>query len=836
MLLLFLACPGVWAEPRHIHLSWESDPSRSVTVTWRTESVEPSVVEYGPDESYGLSASGIPGELHHVELSGLSPSTLYHYRCGHTGSWSHDLNFTTGPSDPSEGFVFAVVGDDRSGYDVRRSISLAILDAGASFVLHTGDLVSTGGELSQWERWFESHRELLSHTVMMPAIGNHEENAPEYFEQFALPGNEQWYSFDYGNVHFVALTTEYQLTGSQLDWLEDDLASTNATWKFVYFHRPMYSSGSAHGSDLGVRRAWESVLNRYHVDLAFCGHNHIYERTLPVRGGQVVDADGGIIHITAAGGGAGLHSVASPRDSWSAVALSEHHYLLFAVKGGMLDFQARLPGGMVFDDFELRKEPLPDLRPLSISTGSPYPGPGERCTISMSVRNDGQLRAENSTMIFLVDGGVRAEVPLGALDPGQETTVESAWVPVEEGAASIEVIVDGSDEVDEGLREDNNRISMQAIVSRPKPDLVVSGLACEGVPAEPGERTKLLGTVTNAGNDASGAFAVNLVLEGADLEHVAQVEGLEPGESAEVEVSWTAQAGDWRLSMAADSSNDVDEIREGNNWGEYLVRCREWAKLGPAYIPRGLSEPGPTVVYYNSSEGDIGVESEECFVIWGINGWERPPEELSGPGTLKLSRFSVERMDRVNQDLWVAALPRAPEIGWVDLRFSDHALFPGRLDENEGSGWQIPGRPWAVERLDELLLAIGDAEAVGIDVSPFTDIARSAEQCLLDGDYVGLDVMIGNATLQVRKLESTVLLERATQQYQEALREGLDVDRAGIYLEAGASQLEKGQYAECKRLSEQVLKMVDDARAAIGEVPLALAALILPILIYRLRR
>ncbi len=831
VLLLVLLSSNAWARPRHVHLSWESDPTQSVTVAWRTDSVEPSVVEYGVDRSYGLTASGSPGEVHEVELLGLSPSTLYHYRCGHPRSWSEDLNFTTAPSGSADRFSFAVVGDDRSGYQVRRSISLAILESQASFVLHTGDLVSTGREQSQWDSWFEDHRELLSHKVLMPAIGNHDENAPEYFEQFALPGNEQWYSFDYGNAHFVALTTEYQLTGSQLDWLKEDLASTNATWKFVYFHRPMYSSGY-HGSDLGVRRAWENVLNRHHVDVVFCGHNHMYERTLPVRDGKVVDADLGTIHLTTAGGGAGLHSVTSPRPSWSQVALSEHHYALLDVKGGMLHCQAQLPSGTVFDEFELNKKPFPDLEAVSLSTDPSYPRPGGKCTISTQVRNNGQLKSKNFTVMFLLDGTPRSEVPLKGLEPGQETSIGLEWTPAREGAVDIEVIVDDPNQVDEGLKENNNRISIQTIVSRPRPDLAVTQLGCEGMPVQPGERTTLRAALTNHGNDPSGPFKVDLALKGAGLEHTAVVQGLEPGEVKEVQMNWTAQRGDWRLKLAADSANEVDELREENNEREETIHCRELAKVGPVYIPRGLPDRGSTVIYYNASEGTIGIESNHCFLVWGINGWQKPPKDLAGPGTLALSRFFVDEMKRVNEDLWFAPLNSSPEVGWMDIKFSDHALFPQTLDDNAGTSWQIPGYPWAENRLNEFLLAIEDAEMIGIDVSLFKDLAQSAEQCLLEGDYVGLNRTIGNATRKIREKESTVLLDKAATQYEKALEEGIDIGRARIYLEAGDRQLKKGHYSECKRLSQQVLEMIADARAEINETPLTTVTLTIALLFY----
>ena len=127
-----------------------------------------------------------------------------------------------------------------------------------------------------------------------------------YLDIFTLPGNgevggvpsgtEQYYSFDYGNVHFVSLDS--QLTArdtdqmaAMRDWLIDDLSSNDPDWTVVIFHHPPYSKGANHDSDdtekIGgfdmpqqwMRETFVPVFDNYGVDLVYNGHSHSYERS-----------------------------------------------------------------------------------------------------------------------------------------------------------------------------------------------------------------------------------------------------------------------------------------------------------------------------------------------------------------------------------------------------------------------------------------------------------------------------------------------------------------------------------------------------------------------------
>ena len=123
-----------------------------------------------------------------------------------------------------------------------------------------------------------------------------------------------------------------------------DLAATSQPWKIAYFHRPPYSSGSEHGSDLTVRAAFGPIFERYGVQLVLSGHDHDYERTLP---------QDGVTYVVSGGGGAFLYSVA--KSSFTAYAAARHHYVHVDVDSCTLELRAIGLDGSTFDSETLSR-------------------------------------------------------------------------------------------------------------------------------------------------------------------------------------------------------------------------------------------------------------------------------------------------------------------------------------------------------------------------------------------------------------------------------------------------------------------------------------------------
>lgn len=143
--------------------------------------------------------------------------------------------------------------------------------------------------------------ELLRQTVVWSTIGNHD-FSPAYFDIFTLPRNgeaggvpsgvENYYSFDYGAIHFVCLGGYY--SGSRLSngvmctWLKADLEANTNKWLIAFWHQPPYTMGS-HNSErefdlVEMRENAVPILESYGVDLVLCGHSHVYERSYLLHG------------------------------------------------------------------------------------------------------------------------------------------------------------------------------------------------------------------------------------------------------------------------------------------------------------------------------------------------------------------------------------------------------------------------------------------------------------------------------------------------------------------------------------------------------------------------
>jgi hypothetical protein len=295
-------------------------------------------------------------------------------------------HFSTAPSTGTGTVRFIAFGD--SGVGSSEQIQLAQRMANDTFdlSLHTGDVaygVPEGigaGSYQQFEDWvFGVYKVWMPSRPFFPSIGNHDDEANAalpYRNVFVLPENgangtypshsERYYSFDYGPVHFIALDTETAFLDPaqrqvQLAWLEADLAATSQPWKVVYFHRPPYSSGAEHGSSLDVRAAFSPIFEKHGVQLVLNGHDHDYERTVPLR--QFVQNGSAVTYIVTGGGGAPLYQVG--RDTFTAFSASVDHYVRATAGDCTLRVEAVRIDGVIFDSVELNRctAPAPDAYP-----------------------------------------------------------------------------------------------------------------------------------------------------------------------------------------------------------------------------------------------------------------------------------------------------------------------------------------------------------------------------------------------------------------------------------------------------------------------------------------
>jgi predicted phosphodiesterase len=256
----------------------------SMTVNWRTENATNGSVFYATETyfntygDYNNVISDSSREMHHVQLTGLTPDTTYHYRLQIEGEFTADHAFTTFGSGS---FTFIVYGDTQEQLPTFTQLERHKLVADriaaeedVSFILHCGDVVGDVDNPEEWNRFFQITRDVLAETPIFTVLGNHEENSTNYYDTFGVP---EWYSFDCSNAHFAMLDSN-MLDSVQAEWLAQDL-NNDATWKFAVFHHPLYSSVESHwGGWLNLQTAWEPEFVANGVNAVFNGHVHVYER------------------------------------------------------------------------------------------------------------------------------------------------------------------------------------------------------------------------------------------------------------------------------------------------------------------------------------------------------------------------------------------------------------------------------------------------------------------------------------------------------------------------------------------------------------------------------
>jgi len=217
-----------------------------------------------------------------------------------------------------------------------RTVMLDVLPQ-VDFVIHGGDISyaddrNIGRKNSDtyneiYDLWGSQMLNITSSKPYMVCPGNHEpschsygniecedstKNFSYYRKRWRMPQNgveNMWYSWDWGFVHFISLSSETDYPGSpegsdrwlvpdsgpfgdQLTWLENDLKGNKKPWTLVYAHRPMRSSINAKkdwpiGTAKHTEEAFQPLFDKYGVDLYVAGHKHAYERLWPMKGGNV---------------------------------------------------------------------------------------------------------------------------------------------------------------------------------------------------------------------------------------------------------------------------------------------------------------------------------------------------------------------------------------------------------------------------------------------------------------------------------------------------------------------------------------------------------------------
>jgi hypothetical protein len=364
------------SKPDQIVLTWSSEPSESIDIQWRTDTLAASgkVIyrESGKSDIKEINAKNSRIEDRMLfnnryinrftaKLTNLKPGTSYQYLVGNQLEWSDKQSFTTSGNDDS--FSFLWFGDTHYSSKFGDILKMAYKNhPDAAFFSVVGDLVSDGLYRNQWDELFKYTEGISSRIPFMAVPGNHDNRAGLgailYQKLFSYPMNgpvnvpeEQTYSFTYENTLFLMIdaTSPYD---AHTQWIEKQLSTSKATWKIAMFHFPPYNSSEPYPA---IQNLWVPLFDKYHVDFVFGGHVHYYMRSKPMKGGNVVDSHNkGTTYVISVAIPGQNHSL--PHEPFAEVKNATGHlYQLVEIDGNSMKFNTFDINNRCIDSFHLKK-------------------------------------------------------------------------------------------------------------------------------------------------------------------------------------------------------------------------------------------------------------------------------------------------------------------------------------------------------------------------------------------------------------------------------------------------------------------------------------------------
>lgn len=242
---------------------------------------------------------------------------------------------------------FVAVADagssDRNQYDVGDAMSRYHQQNPYALVVFAGDNIYNHGEISKIKTAFEQpYQALLRQGVKFRAcLGNHDiitDNGDPQVQYAGYNMKGRYYTYREQNVQFFALDTNGNADWkAQIAWLEQELSRSEAPWKVVYGHHPIYSSGR-YGTNAAFVELFTPLFKKYGVQLYINGHEHDYERTRSING---------TTYLITGIGGAAIRPVG--KSEWTAYSASRYGFSAIEVFSDRLEISGIGTDSKVFD-------------------------------------------------------------------------------------------------------------------------------------------------------------------------------------------------------------------------------------------------------------------------------------------------------------------------------------------------------------------------------------------------------------------------------------------------------------------------------------------------------
>ncbi len=372
------------------------DPTQStVVVRWQTNTPSPGWLEYGPAPRCNQIMTVTPEAYNHkAVLYGLVPNQDFCYRL-----YVYNQN-RDGVQEPVEGHFrtlfsaerkivqFLVMGDtgasaavDEEGNPLpdeaaqaRESLAKLMDEEKSDFIIHTGNITSTGLNEEANSQFFIPFQKVLEHNPLFVALGPHEygparesresksflqSNYTRYHSMSWSNATPKYYSFDTANARFIFLDTnvaqgavwapEIGEDSSQTKWLKTTLAGAGEKWKIVVMNAPAYSSG-VNGPNQEVFFNWVKIFEDYGVKLVLQGGDKNYERTFGMFRGETKPR--GVTYVTL-GTSASHPTKRENPDPSTARFVSARHYASVRIVDRKLSVKVYSDRGKQLDSFDL---------------------------------------------------------------------------------------------------------------------------------------------------------------------------------------------------------------------------------------------------------------------------------------------------------------------------------------------------------------------------------------------------------------------------------------------------------------------------------------------------
>jgi tartrate-resistant acid phosphatase type 5 len=337
---------------------------------------------------------------------------------------------------------FAAIGDYGKDGPAEAAVANLVKSWNPNFIITTGDNNYPSGEATTIDQnigqyyhefifpYVGSYGAGAASNRFFPSLGNHDwdtGNILAYEDYFTLPGNERYYDFVWGPVHFFIIDSDSHepdgnlSTSIQAAWLQTQLTTSTSPWNLVYFHHPPYSSGQEHGSMTEMQWPFQG----WGADVVLSGHNHNYERVIL----------NGFPYFVVGLGGANLHAFTTPVPGSEVRYNSDNGALLVEAGSSYMTFQLITITGAIIDTYTLgtasTATPTSTETTTPTKTSTPTPAPTSTYT---GTPTDAATPTQTFTPTFTstpTDTGTPSQTSTPTTTPSQTFTPTDTATPTQ---------------------------------------------------------------------------------------------------------------------------------------------------------------------------------------------------------------------------------------------------------------------------------------------------------------------------------------------------------------------------------------------------------------------